>query len=90
MPLADKAVASPTGPLFLEEPRAKLGGIALGWLLTVGLRRVLASVIEIHAAQDAALLAGLTAILVIIGVATSLLPARRAATIDPMQALRQE
>jgi predicted permease len=65
-------------------------GIGLGWLLTLGLRRVIASVVELHAAHDAALLGGLTLVLGLIGVAASLLPARRAASIDPMQALRSE
>ncbi len=67
-----------------------LGGIALGWVLTLALQRVLASVVELHAAHDAALLASLTLTLAVVGVATSLLPARRAATIDPIEALRGE
>jgi ABC-type antimicrobial peptide transport system permease subunit len=65
-------------------------GIGVGWLLTLALRRVIASVVELHAAHDALLLGGLTLVLGLIGVAASLLPARRAASIDPMQALRSE
>jgi predicted permease len=65
-------------------------GVALGWSLTLALQKVLASVIEMHAAHDAALLVALTFTLGFIGVAASLLPARRAASIDPMQALRTE
>ena len=67
-----------------------LGGIALGWALTLALQRVLASVVELHAAHDAALLASLTLTLAVVGVAASLLPARRASTIDPIEALRGE
>jgi putative ABC transport system permease protein len=65
-------------------------GITLGWTLTLALQKVLASVIEMHAAHDAALLLALTLTLALIGIAASLLPARRAASIDPMQALRTE
>jgi predicted permease len=65
-------------------------GIALGWSLTLALQKLLASVIEMHAAHDAALLTTLTLTLGLIGIAASLLPARRAASIDPMQALRTE
>jgi putative ABC transport system permease protein len=67
-----------------------LGGIVLGWALTLGLQRALAAVVTIHAAKDGALMAALTLMLALIGVAASLVPARRAATIDPMQALRNE
>ncbi len=65
-------------------------GIGLGWLLTLGLRKMIASVVEVHAAHDAALLATLTLVLGLIGVGASLMPARRAASVDPMQVLRSE
>jgi predicted permease len=65
-------------------------GIALGWFLTLALQKVLASVIEMHAAHDAALLLALTLTLGLIGITASLFPARRAASIDPTQALRTE
>jgi putative ABC transport system permease protein len=67
-----------------------IGGVGVGWALTVVLKKVLAAVVEMHAGHDFALLAGLTAVLVAIGVLASIVPARRAATIDPMQALRAE
>ena len=67
-----------------------LGGVVAGWALTLALRRVLASVVELHPAHDFALLAAITAVLTLAGLAASLLPARRAATIDPIEALRTE
>ena len=67
-----------------------LVGVAIGWALTLALRRVLASVVELHPAHDFALLAAITLVLTLAGLAASLLPARRAATIDPMEALRTE
>jgi len=65
-------------------------GMALGWTLTVALERVIASVIELKAAENSALLIALTLALGLIGIAASLLPARRAATINPTEALRAE
>jgi predicted permease len=65
-------------------------GAGIGWVLTLALKKVLASVVEMHASHDAALLAGVTAGLIAVGVLVSVAPARRAATIDPMQALRNE
>jgi hypothetical protein len=64
--------------------------LALGWSLTLALQKVLVSVIEIHAVQDATVLLSLTFTLGLIGVAASLLPARRAASINPVEALRTE
>ncbi len=65
-------------------------GMALGWTLTVALEKVIASVVELKAAENSALLVALTLALGLIGIATSLLPARRAATINPTEALRAE
>jgi ABC-type antimicrobial peptide transport system permease subunit len=65
-------------------------GVCSGWILTFALKRVVAAVVVIRGMHDAALLAGLTAVLIIIGVLASVAPARRAATIDPIQALRNE
>ncbi len=67
-----------------------LAGVGAGWLITLAAQKALASVIEIHPAQDAALLAGLTLALVFIGIAAALWPARRAASINPIEALRTE
>jgi ABC-type lipoprotein release transport system permease subunit len=43
-----------------------------------------------HATNDLVLLAGLTATLIAVGVLASVAPARKAATVEPMQALRTE
>jgi predicted permease len=65
-------------------------GVAVGWLITVAAEKGLASVIEIHPAKDWMLLTALTLSLVVIGIAAALWPARRAASIDPIEALRTE
>jgi ABC-type antimicrobial peptide transport system permease subunit len=67
-----------------------VSGAAVGWVLTLALKKVTASVIESKSGYDFLLLAGLTVALTLAGIAASLIPARRAASIDPMQALRSE
>jgi predicted permease len=67
-----------------------LSGTTIGWMLTLASSRVLASVVEIHTAQDLGLLAGISAGMAIVGILTSVAPARNAASIEPMQALRSE
>jgi putative ABC transport system permease protein len=67
-----------------------VAGLGTGWVLTLALKKVLSSVVEMHAGHDLALLTALTAGLAITGILTSLIPARRAASIEPMQALRSE
>jgi hypothetical protein len=65
-------------------------GVAVGWALTLALRSVIASVVELNAAHDALLLVALTLGLVVIGMLASVVPAKNAASIDPMEALRNE
>jgi putative ABC transport system permease protein len=67
-----------------------VAGAGIGWAITLALQKVLAAVVEMHARHDAALLMGLTAALIVMGVLAGVAPARRAATVDPMQALRAE
>ena len=65
-------------------------GTAAGWVLALAFRKVLASVVELHAAQDLGLLAGVSVGLAVVGILTSIVPARAAASIEPMQALRMD
>ena len=65
-------------------------GVSIGWVLTLALRKPLAAVVVIDATHDLVLLAGLTATLIAVGVLASVAPARKAARIEPMQALRTE
>jgi putative ABC transport system permease protein len=67
-----------------------VAGVTAGWILALALRKVFATVVVMHAAHDFALLAGLTSTLIVVGLLASIAPARRAATVDPMQALRSE
>jgi ABC-type antimicrobial peptide transport system permease subunit len=65
-------------------------GMGTGWVLSLALRRVLASIAVLHTAQDLGLLAAVSAGLAIAAILAALGPARVAASIDPMQALRSE
>jgi predicted permease len=65
-------------------------GVSIGWVLTLALRKLLAAVVVMHATHDLVLLTGLTATLIAVGVLATVAPARRAATVEPMQALRTE
>ena len=65
-------------------------GLGLGWLLTLGLRRAMAAVVEIHPRHDFALALALTAAFAAIGTLSAFIPARRAGSVEPMQALRGE
>jgi predicted permease len=65
-------------------------GAGAGWVLTLALKKVLAVVVEMHAGHDAVLLAGVTAGLIAVGLLVCVAPARRAASTDPVTALRSE
>ena len=65
-------------------------GIAAGWALTLSLQKLLSAVIELKPAQNALLLTAVTLTLALFGIAASLFPARRAASIQPTEALRSE
>ena len=65
-------------------------GVAAGLLTTFAVRRLLAALITIHAGRDAATVAVLSGLLVFFGLMAAFLPARRAASIEPMNALRYE
>jgi predicted lysophospholipase L1 biosynthesis ABC-type transport system permease subunit len=65
-------------------------GVVIGVVGSVLSRRLLASVIPVETSRDAMAIALLALGLAVIGLVASLAPARRAATIEPMQALRNE
>jgi len=67
-----------------------LGGLVAGTAATYAARKLLATVVTIQAERDLASLAGLAAVFVAVALAAAFLPARRAATVDPMASLRAE
>jgi predicted permease len=70
--------------------RLALIGLAVGLVLSAGLTRLLVGMIFGVGPTDAATFAAVAALLVTVALAASWLPARRAARIDPMEALRHE
>ena len=65
-------------------------GVGAGLLGTLAAQKVIASVVEIKAERDAPIIAGLVAGVIAAGMAAAWFPARRAAAIEPMTALRSE
>ena len=65
-------------------------GLGAGLGIIVLLHRVVATVVAVQFGRDGAVIAGLTLLLGAIGLAASIPPLRRAASIDPMQTLRME
>lgn len=65
-------------------------GIAGGLVITLAVQRVLAALVVLHLGRDAATILGLSAALGGFGLLAALLPARRAASTEPMKALRYE
>jgi predicted permease len=70
--------------------RLTLIGSALGLLGAAALGWGLGKAMSVKSASDPLLFAGVTAVLVVIGLVACWLPARRAAKVDPMVALRAE
>ena len=66
------------------------GGVAIGLLLTAAARKYIGSVVALDLDKDAGRILLLTAALVGAGLIAALLPARRASSIEPMEALREE
>ena len=67
-----------------------IAGIAIGLFASYGLTRFLASQIWGVSATDPWTFGAVVALVVITGLAACLLPARRAASVDPLVALRYE
>jgi len=70
--------------------RLVLMGLVLGLAAAFGLTRLLSSVLYGVKANDLLTFGGVSLLLVGVAVLASYIPARRAASIDPMQALRSE
>ena len=65
-------------------------GLTAGLAATWAVRRVLATVVSLKLDRDGAALLALTGIFLAIALLAALIPARRAATVDPMDSLRSE
>jgi ABC-type antimicrobial peptide transport system permease subunit len=77
--------------LVVTQGAARVGaGVALGGLLAFGLARWMASLLYGVPARDPGTFAAVASLLAIVGLVATWLPARRAARVDPMAALRHE
>ncbi len=78
------------GMMARQGLRLILIGVLIGLAAAAGLTRVLSSLLFGVSPTDPAIFAGVTLLLVAIAMLAGYLPARRAARVDPMTALRQE
>jgi ABC-type antimicrobial peptide transport system permease subunit len=65
-------------------------GVVLGVILALGLTRLMSSQLFGVTAHDPLTFAAVAVLLVVVALAACYLPARRAASVDPLQALRAE
>ena len=65
-------------------------GTAVGLVLTLAARKIIGMVIYFDAQKEAGSFLLLALVLMVAGLLAALIPARRAASIEPMQALRTE
>jgi ABC-type antimicrobial peptide transport system permease subunit len=65
-----------------------LVGLTAGWIITGLTHKILAALVQLRIEENLAMLIAVTVGLGAIGVAASVLPARKAASIDPITALR--
>jgi putative ABC transport system permease protein len=70
--------------------RAVLAGVALGLAAALALSRLITSLLFQVSPHDAATVVSTAALMIGVGLVASVLPARRAAKVDPMLALREE
>jgi macrolide transport system ATP-binding/permease protein len=67
-----------------------LAGVVIGLLCSIATSTFIRNLLFRVPPWDAATLAAVAMVLALVSLAASLLPARRAASVDPMQALRSE
>jgi ABC-type antimicrobial peptide transport system permease subunit len=67
-----------------------LPGVALGLAAALGLTRLIASMLFGISPHDPATVASMATVLIVVAFAACYVPARRAARVDPMVALRNE
>jgi ABC-type antimicrobial peptide transport system permease subunit len=65
-------------------------GVAAGWLGTLLIARLMAGLLHGVTPGDPTTLAGATAVLVLVALVASAIPAWRASRVDPVVALRDE
>ncbi len=65
-----------------------IGGLFAGWMSTIALQRAISAVVELQPESNMMLFVTISLALLVAGLLASLWPARRAAAVDPMQALR--
>ena len=78
------------GMMLARIVRMLVMGVAVGLVLTVAARRVIGMVIYFETQKEVGGLLALALLIVAAGIAAALIPAARAASIEPMQALRSE
>jgi ABC-type antimicrobial peptide transport system permease subunit len=70
--------------------RLGAGGVVMGALVAVAVVTLLRAIIHGLEPLDLLVFGGMAAIMVLVAVLASMVPARRAASVDPMEALRAE
>jgi predicted permease len=76
--------------IFRQSFTLVLGGVVVGMLASMGLTRLLSSMLYGVRATDVVTYAGVVGLLVVAAAVASYIPARRAMRVDPMVALRYE
>jgi len=70
--------------------RMVLAGVGLGFLVSLAMPRLVSANFQGFHVQSASILAGTPLIVILVGLASSYFPARRASKVDPMVALRHQ